>query len=89
MCNCACSEHPEKRKGFRPFTMLLNAALLYVGLLVAGGTLVNTGHPVAAEAGHWLQLITFVEPTIHWAQSSGFDHMASGLQFLSAGFPIA
>ena len=89
MSNCSCCDHPEPRKRFRPLALLFNATLLYVGLLVAGGTLVNTGHPVATEAGHWLQLITFVEPTIHWAQASGFDHMASGLRFLSAGFPIA
>ena len=88
MSHCGCCEHPDPPKRFRPLALLFNAILLYVVLLVGGGTLVNSGHPVAAEAGHWLQMITFVEPTIHWADTSGFDHVASGLRVLSAGIPI-
>ncbi len=88
MSQCACCGYEEKRKGFRPLALLFNVALLYLALVVGGGTLINTGHPVAIEAGRILQTVTFVEPAIGWAQASGFDAMAGGLRFLSTGFPV-
>ncbi len=88
MCQCACCGYQEKRRGFRPIALLFNLAFLYVALVVGGGTLINTGHPVAMEAGKILQTVTMVEPTIGWANGSGLQVVAGGLRFLSAGVPI-
>ncbi len=88
MCQCACCGYENKRRGFRPLALLFNVALLYLALVVGGGTLINTGHPVAVEAGRLLQTVTFVEPSIAWAHASGLDAVAGGLRLLSAGFPV-
>jgi hypothetical protein len=89
MCQCGCcgSEGRTKR-AFRPLALLFNVVLLYIVLVVGGGTLINTGHPVAVETGRLLQTVTFVDPTIAWADGSGLQGVASGLRLLSAGVPI-
>ena len=79
-------EKPPKR--FRPVAMLLNFVLAYILLVGGGGTLINTGHPVAVEAGRMVQTITFVKPTIHWAENSNHRGIAHGLRVLSNGLPV-
>lgn len=88
MCQCACCDKTEPRRGFRPIAFLVNMALLYLLLVGGGGTLINTGHPVAEEVGHLLQVVTFVEPTIHWAYSAGYEPLAHGIEVLAGGIPI-
>ena len=64
-------------------TLVLPVTVLVLG----GGTLINTGHPVAVEAGKLMQTVTFVEPAIGWAS----DHaapVAHGLRVLQAGVPV-
>jgi len=68
--------------------MLLNFVLAYVILVGGGGTLINTGHPVAVEAGKMVQTITFVQPTIHWAENTNHRVVAHGLRVLSNGLPV-
>ena len=64
---------------------LFKLVLLYVGLVFAGGTLINTGHPVAVESGRLIHTITFVEPTAHWLQSHGYGAIAYGMNALAGG----
>ncbi len=88
-CQC-CQEQPTNapRRRFRPIAVLLNLVLAYVLLVVGGGTLINTGHPVAVEAGKLMQVVTLVEPTLHWAKSNDHDKVAGGLLVLSSGVPV-
>ncbi len=88
-CPC-CQEQPTAapRRRFRPIAVLLNLVLAYVLLVMGGGTLINTGHPVAVEAGKIMQLVTLVEPTIHWAKANNHDKVAGGLLILSSGVNV-
>ncbi len=65
---------------------LFKTVLLYVGLVFASGTLINTGHPVAVESGRLIQTVTFVEPAIHWTQSHGYGLIAHGLKAVADGY---
>jgi hypothetical protein len=56
--------------------------------VVTGGTLMNTGHPVAMEAGHLLHVVTLIDPAIYWADMQGVEPVAHGLRFISHGVPI-
>ena len=88
---CTCGqEQPTTtpRRRFRPIAVLLNLVLAYALLIVGGGTLINTGHPVAVEVGRIMQLVTLVKPTIHWAQTNDHDTMAGGLTVLARGVPV-
>ena len=88
MPQCACCPTAEPRRKFRPIALLFNVLLAYALLVVGGGTLINTGHPVAMEAGRLLQVVTFVDPTISWAYSHGYGPLAHGIQVLSHGIPL-
>ena len=84
MCHCACcgTEQPARRRGFRPIGFLINLAFAWVLLVVGGGTLINTGHPVAVEAGRLIQTVTFVEPTILWADGNGYEPIADAIEVM-------
>ncbi len=84
-CPC-CHESPGRR--FRPFALMFNLAVLYLALVVGGGTLINTGHPVAMETGRLIHTVTFVHPTIGWADARGYEPLAGGLRFVAGGVPI-
>ena len=88
-CQC-CQEQPTDtpRRRFRPIAVLLNLVLAYVLLVMGGGTLINTGHPVAVEVGKIMQVVTLVEPTIHWAKSNDHYKVAGSLLVLSSGVPV-
>ena len=61
---------------------------VYVLLVFGGGTLINTGHPVAVEAGKLIHTVTLVDPTIYWAHEKGLDTIAGGLRTLSDGVDV-
>ncbi len=88
MSQCACCERTEKSKRFRPVALILNFALAWLILVGGGGTLINTGHPVAVEAGRLLHTVTFVEPVIGWADARGLNPVAHGLTVVSHGIPV-
>ena len=89
MCQCGCCVRSEPRKRFRPLAFLVNLVLAWLLLVVTGGTLINTGHPVAVEAGRLLHVVTLVEPAIMWADDRGAQPVAHGLRVLSHGIPIS
>ncbi|MHC4142879.1 MAG: hypothetical protein ACYSUF_13805 [Planctomycetota bacterium] len=80
MCQCGCCDRSEPRKRFRPFAFLFNIALAWLLVVVTGGTLMNTGHPVAMEAGHLLHVVTLIDPAIYWADLQGIEPVAHGLR---------
>lgn len=89
MCQCgACCSSPQRRTGFRPLAFLFNLLLVWVLLVAGGGTLINTGHPVAVEAGHLIQTVTLVDPAIAWVDNHGLDGLSHGLRVLSHGIPM-
>ncbi|MHC4427830.1 MAG: hypothetical protein ACYS0D_04405 [Planctomycetota bacterium] len=91
MCHCACCGEqtaPKHKKRFGPLALLFNLAIAWLVLVVGGGTLIRTGHPVAIETGRIIHTVTFVEPTIHWADGRGMYPVANGLRLVSAGLPI-
>ncbi len=89
MCQCTCCGFREtRRRGLRPIALLFNLVLAWLVLVVGGGTLINTGHPVASEAGRLIHTVTLVEPATLWADSQGLGPMANGLRLLSHGIPV-
>ena len=91
MCNCNChrdqfdaSTRPRKRGGIIRF--LVQMVFLYAVLVFGGGTLIQTGHPVAVEVGELLHTVLFVDPALQWAASEGHGILASGLHVLSEGW---
>ena len=85
-CSC-CQSTPRRRLGV--VTWVFNALLAYVLLVFGGGTLINTGHPIAVEVGQLLHLITFVDPAIYWADSHGYEPLANASRVLSDGISFA
>jgi hypothetical protein len=88
-CHHCCqndSAPPRRRRGF--FSALVQLAVVYVMLLFGGGTLINTGHPVASEAGKLIHTVLFVEPTIRFTDGRGMHPVSHGLRVLSHGFPV-
>jgi hypothetical protein len=88
MCQCACCTRQESRPRFRPVGLILNLALAWLLLVVTGGPLINTGHPVAVEAGRLIRVVTLVDPAIMWADDRGVEPVAEGLRILSHGIPL-
>jgi len=92
MCNCRCHDDGNDRPRRRPVAgivrLLLNVAILWVVLVFGGGTLQQVGHPIAQEVGRIMHVVTFIEPTIYWADGSGHEHLSRGLQVLAHGIPI-
>ncbi len=87
-CSCCGYDEPNKRR-FRPIALMFNFAIAWLVLVVGGGTLINTGHPVATEAGRLIQTVTLVEPATIWADAQGYRPVAISLRVLSHGFPVS
>ena len=83
--DCVQDEPRRRRGGILSF--LVQIVFVYALMVFGGGTLINTGHPVAMEVGHILQLVTFVEPAIYWAQGAGYENISDGLRMLASGVP--
>jgi hypothetical protein len=82
-CNHAYAK--PARRGPGVIGMLVKVLLVYIALVFTGGTLINTGHPVAVEAGRLIQTVTMVDPAIRWTQNHGWTHLAGGLQIVAGG----
>ncbi len=88
MSCCQCC-HATLRRPLGALTWVFNALLIYVLLVFGGGTLINTGNPIAVEVGQMLHLVTFVDPAIYWAASHGYEPLANAIRVLSDGIPFA
>ncbi len=88
MCPCPCCQQVERRRRFRPIAFLFQLVVLYMMLVLGGGTLINTGHPVAEEAGRLLHTVTLVDPAIQWAENHGLNPVAGGLRLAAGGLPV-
>ena len=89
MCDCQCQDEPRKRKRrFGVLGMLVQLMLLYMILVFGGGTLIRTGNPIAVEAGMLIHTVTFVEPSIRWADAMGSPLLAGGLRTLADGVDL-
>ncbi len=88
MCPCPCCQQVERQRRFRPIAFLFQLIVLYVMLVLGGGTLINTGHPVAQEAGRLIQTVTLVDPAIQWADNHGLNPLAGGLRLVAGGLPV-
>ena len=84
---CCNPSSPEYRR-FSPLGLLFKVFVIYFVLVFGGGTLVNTGQPVAVEAGKLMQTVTLIHPAIRWAESRGYDGVARGLKAIAGGAPI-
>jgi hypothetical protein len=48
----------------------------------------QTTNPTAKQVGHIMHTVTFVDPTIKWADAQGLKTVASGLRGLAEGVPL-
>jgi hypothetical protein len=87
-CCCHATPHTPARRRFSLPGLLVQLAFLYALLVFGGGTLIRTGHPVAQEVGRLMHLVTFVEPTITWADGHGYGAVSGGLRMLASGLPL-
>jgi hypothetical protein len=83
-CTEGCQQIKKQRRS-GVLKILVHVLFVYVLLVFGGGTLIQTGHPVAVEAGELIHTVTLVDPMIHWAHDKGLDTIAGGLQTLSDG----
>ncbi len=91
MSDYCCNQSNDRRKSSRKCGILgtlIQIVFLYVLLVFGGGTLINTGHPVAMEVGRIIHTVTLVEPSIHWARSSDHHVLAGGLEALASGIDL-
>ena len=90
-CPYCCNQTPAApaRRGSGVLGTLFKVLLVYIALVFTGGTLINTGHPVAVEAGRLIQTVTMVDPAIRWTQSHGWTKVATGLQLVAGGVRIS
>jgi hypothetical protein len=89
MCACDCSGNPATTRRFRPLGFMFQVLAVYLLLVLGGGALLRTGHPVAIETGRLIHTVTFVQPTIHWAESRGFEGLAGGLRLVAGDAALA
>ncbi len=88
MCACDCHRTASPRPRFRPLSLAFQILATWLLLVLAGGTLMRTQHPVASEAGRLIQTVTFVEPAIEWMDARGYGRVAGGLRLVAAGIPV-
>lgn len=77
-----------EHRGVGPLGWLFRLFILYFALVFGGGTLMNTNYTVAVEVGKIMQLVTFIDPTIRWAETNGYVGIATGLKALANGAPV-
>ena len=80
--------HAPERRRFSILGLTFKIALAYLVLVFGGGTLVQTGNPMAVEVGRFMHTVTLINPTIQWADKNGYKAMAKGLRGLSEGVPL-
>lgn len=84
--NCSAPPPARKRSWFGIVGQLL---FVYAVSVFLGGTLINTGNPVAVETGRLIHTITFVEPATQWSASHGLRPVSFALNFLSEGVDLS
>lgn len=83
------NQNPAKpRRRFSLFGLVFKILFVWALLVFTGGTLQHVNHPVAYETGRLIQTVTFVEPSIYWADSHGYRPLSSGLRFLANGADV-
>src|SRR5262245_12333540 len=82
------AQQDVEHRGVGPLGWLFRVFILYFVLVFGGGTLMNTNYSMAVEAGKFMQMVTFVEPTIEWAEGRGYHGLARGLKALAGGAPV-
>lgn len=87
MCDCECRQ--ERRRGGGLISTIFQIALLYVALVFGGGTLIQTGHPIATDVGELIHTVTFVDPSIGWADRNDHPVIARSLETLAEGVDVA
>ncbi len=85
---CYCQRPVTTRRSDGIFISLLKLLALYITLVFVGGTLINTGHPVASEVGRLIHVVTLIDPAINWATAQGWEYLASGLRMAAHGLPM-
>jgi hypothetical protein len=88
--NCKCDNtqagQGERRGGL--ISTMFKLVLLYAVLVLTGGTLINTGNPIAYEVGQLIHVLTFVDHLGAWANGHGLTFLAGGLDALQGGLPL-
>ena len=86
---CDCEGRQERRRGGGLISTVFQIALLYVALVFGGGTLIQTGHPIATDVGELIHAVTFVDPSIGWAERNDHHMIGHGLETLAGGVDVA
>lgn len=86
-CCPTCHESPRKRRSI--FGMIFQILALYAVLVFSGGTLIQSGHPVAEEVGQLMHTVLLVEPATYWTAEHGMRPVSHAINFLSRGVDVA
>jgi len=89
-CWSGCSKRREagRRRGPGVIGTLMQLLFAWAILVFAGGTLINTGHPVAVETGRLIHTVTFVEPLDRWAEHRDYDLLSNTVGLLRKGVNV-
>ena len=86
--HCCCPKNAKAKSSPGILGILTRVVVTYLVLVLAGGTMINTGHPVAMEAGELLHTVLLVEPLTYWTADHSMGYIAHGIQFLADGVPV-
>lgn len=66
----------------------LRIVAIYVGVIMLGGTLINTREPVLVEIGFFIQDLTSINALIRWADATDHHVLLGVLLAIGDGMPI-
>lgn len=86
-CCPTCHETPRRRRSW--LAAFVQILAVYAVLVFTGGTLIQTGHPVAVETGRLIHTVLLVEPATHWTADHGMKPIAGAIDLLARGVDVA
>lgn len=68
--------------------VLLQATIVYAGVVFAGGTLIKLDRPFAIRTGLALHSVAMIDELIRWSDSHDHDGLTRCLLVLADGSPL-
>ena len=68
--------------------VMVQATIVYAGVVFAGGTLIKLDRPAAVRTGLALHSVTMIDELIRWSDSHDHDRLTRCLLVLAEGSPL-